>query len=132
MSALARLIVATRVAIVIAMATFVPALVVVCARFCLIARVGTALFVQVLGVLAVDAIGLEVLVFVLGGDSSCCRVCPRRDCRHRGACAACVGHADDNGGRRRIDRTTCSPYAGQREGAAYAPIIPPACGIARI
>ncbi len=28
---------------------------------------GTALFVQVLGVLAVDATGLEVLVFALGG-----------------------------------------------------------------
>jgi hypothetical protein len=49
------------------MATFVPALVVVCAQFCLIARVGTALFVRVLGVLAGDTTGLEVLVFVLGG-----------------------------------------------------------------
>jgi hypothetical protein len=67
MSAPAGLIVATRVAIVIIMATFVPALVVVCAQFCLIAWVGTALFVQVLGVLAVDATGLEVLVFALWG-----------------------------------------------------------------
>jgi hypothetical protein len=49
------------------MATFVPVLVVICAQFCLIARVGTALFVQVLGLLAVDATGLEVLVFVLRG-----------------------------------------------------------------
>ncbi len=49
------------------MAIFVPALVVVCARFYLIARFGMALFVQVLGVLAMDATGLEVLVFALGG-----------------------------------------------------------------
>jgi hypothetical protein len=48
------------------MATFVPVLVVVGAQFCLIARAGMALFVQVLGVLAVDAIGLEVLIFALG------------------------------------------------------------------
>ncbi len=62
-----QLIVATRVVIVDIMATFVPALVVICVQFCLILRVGTALFVRVLGVLAVDATGLEVLVFVLGG-----------------------------------------------------------------
>jgi hypothetical protein len=63
-----RLIVTTCVAIVDVLATFVPALVVdVCAQFCLIARVGMALFVQVLGVLAVDATGLEVLFFMLGG-----------------------------------------------------------------
>jgi hypothetical protein len=49
------------------MATFVPALVVVCAQFCLIMRAGMALFIQVLGVLAVDVTGLEVLVFTLGG-----------------------------------------------------------------
>jgi hypothetical protein len=49
------------------MATFVPALVVLCTQFCLIARVGMALSVQVLGVLAMDATGLEVLVFALGG-----------------------------------------------------------------
>jgi hypothetical protein len=67
MSAPAQLIVTTRVAIVVVMATFVPALVVVCTQFCLIARVDTALFVQVLGVLTVDATWLEVLVFVLGG-----------------------------------------------------------------
>jgi hypothetical protein len=48
------------------MATFVPALVVVCTRFCLIARVDMELFVLVLGVLTVDATGLEVLVFALG------------------------------------------------------------------
>ncbi len=62
-----RLIVATCVAIVIIMATFVPALVVVCMQFCLIARAGMALFVRLLGVLAVYATGLEVHVFVLGG-----------------------------------------------------------------
>jgi hypothetical protein len=66
MSAPVGLTVATRVAIVIIMATFVPALV-VCVQFCLIARVGTALVVRVLGVLAMDATGLEVIVFVLGG-----------------------------------------------------------------
>jgi hypothetical protein len=63
----ARLIVATPVAIVIVMASFMPALVVACRQFCLIARVGTAVFVRVLGVLAVDATGLKVLVFTLGG-----------------------------------------------------------------
>jgi hypothetical protein len=67
MSAPAQLIVTNRVAIVVKMATFVPALIVVCAQFCSIARVGTALFVQVLGVLAVDSTGLEVVVFALGG-----------------------------------------------------------------
>ncbi len=67
MIAPARLIVATHVAIVVIMITFVPALVVVCVWFCLIAQVGMALFVQVLGVLAVDATGLEVLVFALRG-----------------------------------------------------------------
>ncbi len=50
------------------MATFVPALVVVCMQFCLIAWVGTALFVRVLGMFAVDATGLEVLVFALRGS----------------------------------------------------------------
>jgi hypothetical protein len=49
------------------MATFVPVLVVVCAQFCLIARVGTTLFVRVLELLAMDATGLEVLIFALGG-----------------------------------------------------------------
>jgi hypothetical protein len=54
--------------IVVVMATFAPALVVVvCAQFCLVAWVGTALFVQVLDLLAVDATGLEVLFFALGG-----------------------------------------------------------------
>jgi hypothetical protein len=48
------------------MATFVPALVVVCTRSCLIARIDTELFVLVLGVLTMDATGLEVLVFALG------------------------------------------------------------------
>ncbi len=67
MSAPARLIVATCVEIVIIMANFVPVLIVVCTRFFLIARVGTALFIRVLGVLAVDATGLKVLVFALGG-----------------------------------------------------------------
>ncbi len=67
MIAPAQLIVATCVAIVVIMTAFVPVLVVVCAQFCLIARVGTALFVRVLGVLAVDATGLEVLVLALGG-----------------------------------------------------------------
>jgi hypothetical protein len=49
--------------------TFVPALVVVCAQFLmhLVVWVGTALLVQVLGMLAMDATGLEVLVFVLSG-----------------------------------------------------------------
>ncbi len=67
MSAPAQLIVTTRVAIVIKMATFMPVLVVVCVQFCLIARVGTALFIQVLGVLTMNATRLEVLVFALGG-----------------------------------------------------------------
>jgi hypothetical protein len=58
MRAPARLIVATCVVIVIVMATLVPMLVVVCVQFCLIARVGTAIFVRVLGVLAKDATGL--------------------------------------------------------------------------
>ena len=50
--------------------TFVPALVVVCAQLLtrLVARVGMTLFIQVLGVLVVDATGLVVLVFVLGGN----------------------------------------------------------------
>jgi hypothetical protein len=48
------------------MATFMPVLVVVCTQFCLIVRFGRALFVRVLGVLAMDATGLEVLVFALG------------------------------------------------------------------
>ncbi len=62
-----QLIVATCVAVVVIIATFVPALVVVCVQFHFIPWVGTALFVQVLGVLAMDATGLEVLVFALGG-----------------------------------------------------------------
>ncbi len=66
MSVPARLIVATCVAIVIIMATFVPSLVVFCMQFCLIAWVGMAFFVRVLSVLGMDAPGLEVLVFVLG------------------------------------------------------------------
>jgi hypothetical protein len=67
MSSPTLLIVATCVAIVIKMATFMPALVIVCAQLCLIVQVGMALFVQVLGVLAMNATGLEVLVFALGG-----------------------------------------------------------------
>jgi hypothetical protein len=67
MGAPTQLIVATHVAIVVIMATFVPAFVVVCAQFCLIAQIGTALFIQVLGVLAGDATGFEVLVFALRG-----------------------------------------------------------------
>jgi hypothetical protein len=49
------------------MATFVPALVVVCVQFCLIVCVGMALFVRVLHMLAVNATGLEVLVVALKG-----------------------------------------------------------------
>jgi hypothetical protein len=67
MSAPAQLIIATCVVIVVIMANFVPVLVVVSAQFCLIVRVGMALFVRLLGVLAVDATGLEVLVFALRG-----------------------------------------------------------------
>ena len=64
----AQLIATTCVAIIIVV-TFMPALVVVCAQFlmCLVARIGTALFIRVLGMLTVDATGLEVLVFALGG-----------------------------------------------------------------
>ncbi len=68
MNAPVQLIVATRVAIVDVM-TVVLSLVVVCTRF-LIAWAGTALFVQVLGVLAVNATGLEVLFFAFRGTLS--------------------------------------------------------------
>ncbi len=68
MRAPTRLIIAIPAAIVVVMATFLPALaVVVCALFCLIVQIGTALFVQVLVVLAMDATGLRVLSFVPGG-----------------------------------------------------------------
>jgi hypothetical protein len=66
----ARLIVATSVAIILVVAV-VPALVVVvraCLGGCfLVARVGTALFVQVLSVFAMHMTGLEILVRALGG-----------------------------------------------------------------
>jgi hypothetical protein len=65
-----QLIVATSVAIIVVVA-FVPTLVVVvvCAQFvmCLVAQIGTTLFVGVVGMLAMDATGLEVLVLTLGG-----------------------------------------------------------------
>jgi hypothetical protein len=68
MRAPARLIVTTGVVIVVVV-TLMLALVVVCAQFLtrLVAQIGMALFLQVLGMLAVDATGLEVLVFALGG-----------------------------------------------------------------
>ncbi len=34
-------------------------------------------------------------------DSSCHHVCHRRNWHHRGACIACAGHADDDGGHQR-------------------------------
>jgi hypothetical protein len=69
MHAPTQLIVDTGVAIIIVV-TVVPALVVVCAQFLMqvVAWIGTALFVWVFGMLAVDATGLEVFVFVLGGN----------------------------------------------------------------
>jgi hypothetical protein len=68
MRAPARLIVATCVAIVVVM-TVMLAPVVVCVQFwmCLIAWIGGTLFIRLLGVLVMDATGLEVLVFALGG-----------------------------------------------------------------
>jgi hypothetical protein len=113
--------------------TFVPALVVVCAQFLmhLVAWVGTALLVQVLGMLAMDATGLEVLVFALGGTLPVIVfVVAVTAIIAELALLTLAMLADNNGGRHRIDHTTCSSYAGWIEGISYAHIVPLACGVA--
>jgi hypothetical protein len=70
MLAPAQLIVATGVAIIVVVAVLsVLVDVVVCVQFVmrLVAQIGMALFIQVVGVLSMDATGLEVLVRVLVG-----------------------------------------------------------------
>ncbi len=78
-----------------------------------------ALIIQVIGVLAVLASGLETLVLALGGTLlvvPLVLVC--HDCRSREACADCVGHADgDNNCRRHVERTTLGSCIGQQNDA---------------
>ena len=75
--------------------------------------VGTALFAQVVGVLAVYATGLKVLVLPLGRTLLVVALV-RHDHRHCGDFAACIGHADgDNSCRRCVKRTTLGSCADQ-------------------
>jgi hypothetical protein len=112
MLAPAQLIVATGVAVIVVVAIMpVLAVAVVCAWFvtCLVALVGRALFVQVVGMLAVNTTGLEVLTLALGGTHLV------------GAFVDATNHGDnDNNCHCCIECTTRVSCAGWRDGAVYA------------
>ncbi len=130
-----QLVLATSVAIVVVVAV-VPALVVVvvvvCVQFVmrLVAQIGTAVFVQVVGILTVYATGLEVLVLLLGGTFLSLPLSSSQLALSR-ACAACVGHDDNNNSFHcLVKHTTHCSCTSWRDCISCTYIVLPAHGVA--